>query len=92
MKNKEFLFIYDAAMCNPNGDPDQENKPRMDRATRTNLVSDGRLKRYIRDYIIENRKEENNDVFVRSINGTKLSPEIIAKKVILIIWLKEILN
>jgi len=75
MKNKEFLFIYDAAMCNPNGDPDQENKPRMDRATRTNLVSDGRLKRYIRDYIIETRKEDDDDVFVRNINGRKLSVE-----------------
>jgi len=75
MKNKEFLFIYDAAMCNPNGDPDQENKPRMDRATRTNLVSDGRLKRYIRDYIIDSRKENDDDVFVRNINGRKLSVE-----------------
>lgn len=75
MKNKEFLFIYDAAMCNPNGDPDQENKPRMDRATRTNLVSDGRLKRYIRDYIIDTTKESDNDIFVRNINGRKLSVE-----------------
>jgi CRISPR-associated protein Csh2 len=28
--NHEVLFIYDAKMCNPNGDPDDENKPRMD--------------------------------------------------------------
>ena len=28
--NHELLFIYDAKMCNPNGDPDNENKPRMD--------------------------------------------------------------
>ena len=45
MNNKEFLFLYDAANCNPNGDPDQDNKPRMDRATKTNLVSSYRLKR-----------------------------------------------
>jgi len=50
-KNSDFLFIYDAKMCNPNGDPDDENKPRMDYATKTNLVSDVRLKRYIRDYL-----------------------------------------
>ncbi len=53
MNNSEILFIYDAQMCNPNGDPDEENRPRMDYATQTNLVSDVRLKRYIRDYLQE---------------------------------------
>ncbi len=53
MTNSEILFIYDAQMCNPNGDPDEENRPRMDYATQTNLVSDVRLKRYIRDYLQE---------------------------------------
>lgn len=38
-------------MCNPNGDMDNENKPRMDYDTYTNLVSDVRIKRYIRDYL-----------------------------------------
>ncbi|HNR67769.1 MAG TPA: type I-B CRISPR-associated protein Cas7/Csh2 [bacterium] len=51
MNNSEILYIYDAQMCNPNGDPDEENRPRMDYATQTNLVSDVRLKRYIRDYL-----------------------------------------
>lgn len=49
--NSEILFLYDAQMCNPNGDMDNENKPRMDYDTNTNLVSDVRLKRYIRDYL-----------------------------------------
>ena len=49
--DSEILFIYDAKMCNPNGDPDEENKPRMDYLTNRNLVSDVRLKRYIRDYL-----------------------------------------
>jgi CRISPR-associated protein Csh2 len=48
--NSEILFIYDARLTNPNGDMDNENKPRMDYDTDTNLVSDVRLKRYIRDY------------------------------------------
>jgi len=48
--NSEILFIYDAKMTNPNGDMDNENKPRMDYDTDTNLVSDVRLKRYLRDY------------------------------------------
>ena len=48
--NSEILFIYDAKGSNPNGDMDNENKPRMDYDTNTNLVTDTRLKRYIRDY------------------------------------------
>jgi len=50
-KNSEILFLYDAKMCNPNGDMDDENKPRMDKETDINLVSDVRLKRYVRDYL-----------------------------------------
>lgn len=49
-RNSEILYLYDAQMCNPNGDMDNENKPRQDYDTKTNLVSDVRLKRYIRDY------------------------------------------
>ncbi|MCK4662043.1 MAG: type I CRISPR-associated protein Cas7 [Bacteroidales bacterium] len=70
MNNKEFLFIYDATLCNPNGDPDRDNEPRMDKATETNLVSDGRLKRYIRDYLIDKDKP----VFVSMVGGQKVSP------------------
>ena len=51
--NGEILFLYDAEMCNPNGDPDNENRPRMDYTTSTNIVTDLRLKRYIRDYLEE---------------------------------------
>lgn len=58
INNSEILFLYDAKRCNPNGDMDNENKPRMDWDTGTNLVSDVRLKRYIRDYleIVKNEK------------------------------------
>ncbi|WP_067933422.1 type I-B CRISPR-associated protein Cas7/Csh2 [Alicyclobacillus kakegawensis] len=51
MNNSELLFLYDARLANPNGDPDDENRPRMDYQARRNLVSDVRLKRYIRDYL-----------------------------------------
>jgi len=47
--NSEILFLFDAKQSNPNGDMDSENKPRMDGDI--NLVSDVRLKRYIRDYL-----------------------------------------
>ncbi|HON83864.1 MAG TPA: type I-B CRISPR-associated protein Cas7/Csh2 [Caldisericia bacterium] len=68
-KNSEILFIYDAKLCNPNGDPDDENKPRMDYETRKNLVSDVRLKRYIRDYL----ESIGYDVFVAKIEGKSVS-------------------
>lgn len=55
--NSDFLFLYEAILSNPNGDPDQENKPRMDYDTRTNLVTDVRVKRYIREFLKQNGKE-----------------------------------
>jgi CRISPR-associated protein Csh2 len=63
MKNSEILFIYDAILCNPNGDPDDENKPRMDYDRQRNLVSDLRLKRYIRDYL----QNKGYEIFVSKI-------------------------
>lgn len=67
--NSDFLFIYEAINCNPNGDPDQENKPRMDYDTQRNLVTDVRLKRYIRDYL----KNENQSVFVDLESDAKVT-------------------
>lgn len=69
--NSDFLFLYEAINCNPNGDPDQENKPRMDYDTQTNLVTDTRLKRYIRDYFMH----KDYDVFVSMEEGTKVNPD-----------------
>jgi len=68
-KNSEILFIYDAKLCNPNGDPDDENKPRMDYETKRNLVSDVRLKRYIRDYL----ESLGYEIFVTKIEGKSVS-------------------
>jgi CRISPR-associated protein Csh2 len=69
--NSDFLFIYEAINCNPNGDPDQENKPRMDYDTQTNLVTDTRLKRYLRDYFMQ----EGFDVFVSMEDGSKVNAD-----------------
>jgi len=65
-KNSDILFIYEAKMCNPNGDPDDENKPRMDYERNVNLVSDVRLKRYIRDYLMDYKEKE---IFVSKVAG-----------------------
>jgi CRISPR-associated protein Csh2 len=66
-KNSEILFIYEAKMTNPNGDPDDENRPRMDPKTKRNIVTDVRLKRYFRDYIIS--KNGENSVWVTTVDG-----------------------
>ena len=50
----ELLFFYDIRDGNPNGDPKNENKPRIDEETGINIVTDVRLKRTIRDYLKDN--------------------------------------
>jgi CRISPR-associated protein Csh2 len=54
----EFLFIYDIKNGNPNGDPD-ENRPRIDDVTKHCYVTDVRLKRFIRDYLIQSEGEDS---------------------------------
>ena len=49
----EFLFLYEAKDCNPNGDPLDENRPRTDPETGVATVTDVRIKRTVRDYLYE---------------------------------------
>lgn len=69
--NSDFIFLYDATLSNPNGDPDQENKPRMDYDTNTNLVTDIRLKRFIRDFL----KDQGHEIFVDMEGDSKVSSD-----------------
>jgi len=78
--SSDFLFIYEASQCNPNGDPDQENKPRMDYDTKTNLVTDTRVKRFIRDYLKATNEEEL--IFVDMEGDSKVSVDSKLKAVI----------
>ncbi len=67
IKNRsEILFLYDIENNNPNGDPNDENKPRIDEETGKNIVTDVRLKRTIRDHI-KIKDEKGNDIFVREV-------------------------
>ena len=50
-KKHDFIFVFDATGCNPNGDPDNDNMPRQDFETSKGLVSDVCLKRKIRDFV-----------------------------------------
>ncbi len=76
MNKREFLFLYDAKDCIPNGDP-FTGEQRYDEDTQTALVSDVRLKRYIRDFIdnYENDTDwlnkETDKVFYSDKSGKK---------------------
>ena len=62
VKNRsEILFLYDVTDANPNGDPVDENKPRIDEETGKNIVTDVRLKRTVRDYLHDYKEI---DVFI----------------------------
>ena len=63
------LYIYDAKLSNPNGDPDEENRPRMDEEI--NLVTDLRLKRYVRDYFLD----LGNELYVQKVEGKSVTAE-----------------
>lgn len=67
-QNSDFLFGFQSTLSNPNGDPDQENKPRMDYETSTVLVSDGRRKRDIRDFL----KNKGYKIFVDTLLDQKV--------------------
>lgn len=71
MNNSEILYLYDAKLTNPNGDPDEENRPRMDYEREINLVSDLRLKRYIRDYL----SDHGYNLFVAKVNDAAVTAE-----------------
>jgi len=68
IKRSELIFIYDIKDNNPNGDPIDQNKPRIDEETGINIVTDVRLKRTIRDYLHDYKGLE---IFVREIRDDK---------------------
>lgn len=73
----ELLFLYDVFRCNPNGDP-FENRPRQDPETGRIDVTDVRLKRTIRDYILRYKHRDKDDgleIFVRVADEKALTAE-----------------
>ena len=62
----EIVFAYDAEDTNPNGNPLSANdKPRIDETTGAAVVTDVRLKRYIRDQL----DDDDLDIYIK--NPTK---------------------
>ncbi|MEM2127109.1 MAG: type I-B CRISPR-associated protein Cas7/Csh2 [Candidatus Bathyarchaeia archaeon] len=80
VKNSEILLIYEAKLCNPNGDPDMENRPRIDPKTGINLVSDLRLKRFFRDYLVDKFGEDF--VYVTKVGGESVRADSRVRKLL----------
>lgn len=72
----EILFLYDIFRCNPNGDP-FENRPRQDPITGKIDVTDVRLKRTIRDYILRCKRDPSKglEIFVQVAGERALTAE-----------------
>lgn len=68
-KRSELLFLYDVKKCNPNGDPMDNNRPRIDEETGKCLVTDVRLKRTVRDFLMlkgyDGQTGSKGDIFIR---------------------------
>ena len=62
-RRSEIVFVTDAQDCNPNGNPKGENRPRIDPVTQQCVVTDVRLKRYLRDQL----EDDEHGVFVKTM-------------------------
>ena len=72
----ELIFLYDVSYANPNGDPLDGNRPRMDEETGHCLVTDVRLKRTVRDFLLRegfNGDNDKGDIFIRDEDGMPVS-------------------
>ena len=61
----DFVYLFDVANGNPNGDPDAGNMPRLDPETNQGLVSDVCLKRKVRNFVALTKGDApGNEIFV----------------------------
>ncbi|MBZ5554865.1 MAG: type I-C CRISPR-associated protein Cas7/Csd2 [Acidobacteriia bacterium] len=74
---QEFVFFFDALDCNPNGDPDAGNLPRIDPETQHGLVTDVCIKRKIRNTI--QMWADNQSPYRIFIQNTEALNSLIAK-------------
>jgi len=71
IKNRyDFLFLFDVKDGNPNGDPDQDNLPRVDAENQEGLVTDVCIKRKVRNYVeLKSEGKKNGHlIFIRQGN------------------------
>jgi len=79
IKNRyDFVFLFDVKDGNPNGDPDQDNLPRVDAENQEGLITDVCIKRKVRNFVqLKKSKigedgkyipESGFDIFIRQGN------------------------
>lgn len=72
MENKsEILFLYETTYNIPNGDP-FTGEQRYDEETKQILVSDVRIKRFVRDYIAS---KKSNNIYIKQKEGAIMEDE-----------------
>ncbi|MCY4510587.1 MAG: type I-C CRISPR-associated protein Cas7/Csd2 [Acidobacteria bacterium] len=64
-RRHDFVYLFDVANGNPNGDPDAGNLPRTDPDSNHGLVTDVCLKRKVRNYV-QLLAQKGCDIFVQS--------------------------
>jgi len=70
-EKSEILFLYDSIYSIPNGDP-FTGEQRYDEETKKVLVSDVRIKRFIRDFLLAENEMENDkehEIYVKSVEA-----------------------
>ncbi|EMA08150.1 type I-B CRISPR-associated protein Cas7/Csh2 [Haloarcula marismortui] len=78
LNRSELLFVYDAQDCNPNGNPIGDNRPRRDPDTGKGIITDVRLKRYLRDQL----QDDGFDIYVKKIAGESRTRTTLIKDVL----------
>jgi len=70
-EKSEILFLYDSIYSIPNGDP-FTGEQRYDEETKKVLVSDVRIKRFIRDFLLDENEMDNekeHEIYVKSVEA-----------------------
>ena len=67
IKKTNYYVLIEATNCNPNGDPDNENQPRMDPDTEYGIISNQCLNRKVRNQIIQRfNGKDRYDIFIQN--------------------------
>jgi CRISPR-associated protein Csd2 len=70
-KRYDFVMLFDVIDGNPNGDPDAGNLPRIDPQTLQGLVTDGCLKRKIRNAVaLLGEGRPGSDIYFQTQDAT----------------------
>jgi len=78
LNRSELLFVYDAQDCNPNGNPIGDNRPRRDPDTGQGIITDVRLKRYLRDQL----HDDGYDIYVKKVDGESKTRTTLLKNIL----------